>query len=250
MTALPSPEIAPFRKQALEAVCVMFNRAVEQHGPDEPLIEDRKTLLRPPLPANGALQDCEFGIILLLGREWLGDELSAAIEPSLQEKVVKALVKSAINRVLDPLEIDQGGGGKGKELFTGEPYSEHSKKYAANLDAAMITVSFLMLAVAQYNGPLAKLGVEDSIRLKLPDWAENLRDAALFVITEGLRYALDCRVVNKDQFQGFSCDPESRQERPEDGYVSREDRLFYTLTACETINDLINWREEIGRAHV
>jgi hypothetical protein len=244
MSSQSAAPIFPFRKPGLEAVCEIFKRAAE-HDPDNPVIEDRKNELTDPLRKAGALQNCEFGMILLLAGDWLGDELSAAIAPADPERPIKALVQQTVSRLLSPQQSDQGGGGGLRAFFTGEPYSKRrNNKFAANLDAAMITVAFLMPAVAQYNAELAKLDLDASIATKLPDWAKNVRDAALFVISEGLRYALGCRVVKKDgKFEGFTCDPDSLKERPDDGCLKREDRLFYTWTACETINDLKQWRE-------
>jgi len=242
MPAQISPEALPFRRQALDAVGVMFARAIE-HGADKPSIEDKKNLIEPdPLRNNGTLQNCEFGMMLLLAREWLGEELSAVAPPAPAEQAVLALVQQTAGRLLNPLNSDQGGGGGLRTFFTGEPYSKRRNgKFAANLDAAMISVAFLMLAVARYNDSLAKLPIETE--LELPEWVKNLRDAALFVVADGLRYAVACKVTSKGQFQGFSCDPDSQRERPEDGMLTRDDRLFYTWTACETINDLKQWRE-------
>jgi hypothetical protein len=242
-TNLSSLDLARIREPALAAVGVMFNRAIEL-DPDAPVVEDKKTDLKPPLPSKGALQDSEFGMMLLLALSWLGDDLFATTNRSIFERVVVALVKVSVNRVLDPLEVDEGGGGDHGAFFTGEPYSKHSEsiKYSANLDAAMITVIFLALAVKEFNDSLiaADHGIQNS---KLRVWGTSLRDAALFVILEGLKYAMECRVINNGKFLGFTCDPESNKEHPADGFLKREDRLFFTWTACETINDLIEWRD-------
>lgn len=64
------PDVAPLRRQAIDAVKVIFNRAIKQRGPDAPLVEDEKSGLNP----SGALQNCEFGMMLLLVSTWLKDE--------------------------------------------------------------------------------------------------------------------------------------------------------------------------------
>lgn len=244
MATQDSPEIALIRKEAQDAISEMFKRAIE-HGANAPVIEDKKNELEDPLKKFGPLQNCEFGMILLLARDWMGKELSESIAPADLESSVKALVQQAIGRLLSIQRTDEGGRGESRSFFTGDPYSKRKnnpKLFAANLDAAMIYVAFLMLAVDQYNSELAKLELDSGIA-NLPAGIKNFRDAALFVIGDGLRYALACRVLKNNQFKGFTCDPDSQKERPEDGCLSREDRLFYTWTACETINDLREWRK-------
>src|ERR1039458_3613059 len=107
----------------------------------------------------------------------------------------------------------------------------------------MITLAFLAPALKQYNKPLA----DRPYSLKgLPSWVVTLRDAALFVIGVGLRYALDCRIIVGKECQGFTCDPNTRDQNPLDGGFKGNavnDRLFYTWTACETIRDMTGWRD-------
>lgn len=239
------------RGHVIEAVRVIFNRATER-GHDVPEINDKKTKLKPPLSDSGPLQDCEFGMILLLVRGWFRDEsfeneFFENIKSADFEKVVGLLVKRTVERVLVRMGDDEGGAGNHTAFFTGEPYSKHSKsgttRYSANLDAAMITLAFLAPAIEEFNEQLAKLdhGLPE---VQFPDWVKNQRDAALYVIQEGLRYAQECRVFQGTKFNGFTCDPESNAERPENGYLEREeDRLFFTWTACETINDMVAWRK-------
>jgi hypothetical protein len=248
---LSEPDLAPIRKQVIDAVKVMFSRAVGRN-PDAPRIADNKV----DLPESGALQDCEFGMILLLVRDWfrgesLESEFFADIQTSEFERVVLALVNRVVDRVLlrQP-QFDEGGEGKQTAFFTGEPYTkykrdpkERTSKFSANLDAAMITIAFLAPAIEQFNEHLVKLDYKRQ-GIELPSWVQSLRDAALYVILDGLKYALDCRVINNNKFQGFTSDAGSNSERPEDGGLELDhDRLFFTWTACETINDMKSWRE-------
>jgi hypothetical protein len=237
--------LALVRKQAIDGVVEMFNRAIE-HSPELPDIQDDKDEIKDnKLPRSGPLQDCEFGLTLLLIRDWLGDALFENIDKATFEKVVIALVKRTINRILSKNQSDKGGRGNHAVFFTGEPYTEYDRgaSYSANLDAAMITLAFLSPALMQFNEELVKLdrGIQPKSVL-LPDWVESLRDVALYIIVEGLKYAQECR-VNNEGFLGFTCDPESNAARPVDGFLNNEDRLFFTWTACETINDMIEWRE-------
>ncbi|MDQ3743134.1 MAG: hypothetical protein M3444_02005 [Acidobacteriota bacterium] len=242
-------DLAPIRKRVLDAVRVMFDRAVALN-PDEPQISDNKEEFN----KKGPLQDCEFGMILLLVHEWfkedgLEGDFFAEVRREEFGRATVALVQRVVDRVLRRQQTDEGGEGNGLAFFSGEPYTEYKKdpkdrayKYSANLDAAMITLAFLAPAVEQYNDELAGLGY-NAQGLPLPDWVGNLRDAALFVILEGLRYALDCRVLHNGKFLGFTSDPRSRAARPEDGSIELDtDRLFFTWTACETINDMKDWR--------
>lgn len=239
--------LASIRRQIIDAVSLMFNRAIASSGPDAPKINDDKEGLN----ESGNLQDCEFGMILLLVREWFRDQLIEeefleAINSSDFEKVIIALMKSVTSRVLVRKQSDEGGEGNAVSFFTGDPYTKYDKgrtsKYSANLDAAMITLAFLAPAIERFNQQLAVL--DHDLRLQaLPDWVRNQRDASFLVILEGLKYARDCRVDNNTGFQGFTSDPVSQRARPADGAIELEfDRLFFTWTACETINDLKRWR--------
>src|SRR6185369_16375746 len=140
---------------------------------------------------------------------------------------------------------NEGGRGKHVSFFTGEPYTQHSrgKKYSANLDAAMIAIAFLILAVNRFHEQLSKDRPPQIKDVPIPEWIQNQRDAVLFIIIEGLEYASQCRVIPSGKFLGFTCDPESNQDRPADGGLELDvDRLFFTWTACETINDVMTWR--------
>jgi len=242
--------LAPIRKHVLDAVKVMFDRvALDPH----PLAnkDSRETL-----------QDCEFGMILLLVNKWfrsqsLETEFFAAIDNPNYERVVLDLVRRVVTRVVIPTQDKDGGEGNGICFFTGEPYTAFEirkvPRYSAHLDAAMITLAFLAFAVEQFNDQLTKLEHE-LVVVGLPGWVANLRDAALFVMSEGLSYGKDCRVNHNNRFVGFTSDPESNKAHPDTGGLEKEDdrsqgidrdydRLFFAWTAAETINDIKEWRK-------
>jgi hypothetical protein len=202
------PDLAPIRKQALEAVKVMFERATE-HYPDSVDVSDNKEEVKDTtLSASGPLQDCEFGMVLLLVRDWLGDEFfnSPGVSEEKFHWIISSLVESTVTRLLKPNLKNEGGGGKHIAFFTGEPYTQHSrgKKYSANLDAAMIALAFLILAIKYYDEPLSDPNSLPFKDARLPDWVNSQRDAALYVIIEGLKYAKECRVVHDQEFKGFT----------------------------------------------
>jgi hypothetical protein len=239
-------ESSILRRRVIDAVDVMFNRVVEQ-GAEDPEPQDSKDEVKDnKLNPSGPLQNCEFGFALLIVRDWLGDAFFKTINKANFDTVVLALVTKTVKRVLLRNRSDKGGAGEHAAFFTGEPYTEYAKgqNFSANLDAAMITLAFLAPAVQQFNETLAardhELGPEATF---LPKWVGNLRDAVLFVIQEGLEYAEQCRVVHNNTFLGFTSDPESNDAARENGSLEPDDRLFFTWTACETINDLILWRE-------
>lgn len=226
------------RQQILEALKVIFDRANDPHTTES---RDKENLT-----------DCEFGMILLLVNDWfrsesLENEFFAAVDRADYERVVSNLAGKVVARVLPQKQDHEGGEGHQICFFTGEPYTKYQKgratKFSAHLDAAMITLTFLALAVEQFNEALSKVDYQKG-QPGLPDWVNNLRDAALFVILEGLQYAKDCRVFQSDKFLGFTSDPVSNSNHPENGGLENEyDRLFFSWTACETINDMRLWRE-------
>jgi hypothetical protein len=256
-----APDLALIQKQIIDATREMFDRAISSVPADSDATEDHLIIADDKdelgFKKVGSLQDCEFGMILVLAREWCN---SAGIETeffnsSRFEQVVLLLVNRVVDRVLQvdqqKARLNDGGEGKKKPdgkltaFFTGEPYTEKGKldKCSANLDAAMITIAFLAPAVSQYNEQLVKY---DYKLQGLPDWAQNLRDAALYAILDGLRYALDCQILVNKKCQGFTCDPNTRDLYPADGGFTAEreyDRLFFTWTACETIREIAKWRE-------
>jgi hypothetical protein len=225
------------REQTLEALKVMFQRANDPHTTDG---GDKETLT-----------DCEFGMILLLTNAWASqesfeNEFYTAIPKSDYDRVVPSLVGNVVSRVLPRKQDHEGGEGINQIcFFTGEPYTKYLKakniRYSAHLDAAMISVIFLALAVEQFNEALVEMPYVKDFP-ELPEWVNSLRDAALFVILEGLQYAKDCRVIHNSKFVGFTSDPISNKAQPENGGLEKEyDRLFFTWTACETINDMNSW---------
>ncbi|MBV9155446.1 MAG: hypothetical protein JO097_04240, partial [Acidobacteriaceae bacterium] len=259
-TAPQTPRVAglesllqPIRQQILQAVKVLFDRSITPPGnPDDPRIVDNK----PSLPNTGTVQDCEFGMILLLVRNWIGEHFFqlTSINPAAFEQVTLSLVARTIKRVIERQTDDEGGGGSCRVFFNGSPYTKYGQDmYSANLDAAMLILAFLAMALEDYSDQLAN--ADHGISADLPEnaqpaqWVRTLRDAALYVILEGLNYALDCRVTAPGKgFIGFTCDPENRaaNSRDED-FLSDFDRLFFTWTACETIHDLVAWRDSYFR---
>jgi hypothetical protein len=242
-----SAEPMPIRKQVLDAVKLIVDRAIKS-DPDTPNVVDNKEEVKDStLLSGGPLQDCEFGLILLLVCDWLAEEFFASIDRLAFQKIILSLTDRTVNGVLSRKQNYGGGRGNHAAFFTGEPYTQYArgKKYSANLDAAMITIAFLALAVTRFNDQLVTrdLRIQDK-DVKFPDSVKNQRDAVLYVILKGLEYAWDCRVINNSKFAGFTCDPESNAANASDGSLEHEkDRLFFTWTACETINDMIAWRK-------
>jgi hypothetical protein len=239
----PDSESYNIRRHAIDAIEVMFNRVVED-GAERPEPQDAKDQVKDnKLNPSGPLQNCEFGFALLVVREWLGDAFFTTVPRATYDTVVLSLTGNTVRRVLSRNRTDKGGAGEHSAFFTGEPYTEYQKQYfSANLDAAMITLAFLAPAVEQFNRELAgldhQLGADVSA---LPPWVQNLRDAVLFVIQEGLEYAQQCRVLHNNNFLGFTSDPESNAAARDNGSIPEDDRLFFTWTACETIFDLVSW---------
>jgi len=263
-TSASSVDLSPINRQIVDAAQEMFDRAISGTTSGPEITDNDITIIdeKENLPQCGPLQDCEFGMILVLARHWCqrGSVESEFFNSPRFEQTVLLLVRRAIDRTLQidkqKSRVDEGGEGKKKldgkltAFFTGEPYTEHKKntnkrfdQYSANLDAAMITIAFLAPAVSQYNDKLAVLNYSAS---GLPDWVNTLRDAALYVILDGLNYAIDCQIIVGNKCQGFTSDPRTRDEHPSDGGFAPEnenDRLFFTWTACETIKDMTLWRD-------
>lgn len=245
----PETDLTLIRKQVLDATTVMFERALKDYPNSIQISDQKEEVENTTLSASGPLQDCEFGMALLLVASWLKDEFfeNSGIAKEKFEWAVKSLVESTVVRLLKPDLKNEGGRGNHVSFFTGEPYTQHSrgKKYSANLDAAMIAIAFLTLAVQRFDEQIANIRLPQFKDVQLPEWTQNLRDAVLFIIIEGLEYALQCRVKPNEKFLGFTCDPDSNQNSPADGGLDLDvDRLFFTWTACETINDVTTWRSE------
>lgn len=235
----------------LNATNELLERVLSSAG-DEILIEDRKQ----EGPRSGTLQDAEFGLMLLLALEQLGeaDVLRGPIaNPDKVDPLIVALVEKIVLRTTEQGKDDFQGGEleQGSPVFfPGEPYTSwtfQGQDYtSANLDAAMLIVGFLAAAQMRYQPRLT------SRLWEKPDLAEfgieNFADAVLVVIHQGLLYAKKCRVFDHDgNFIGFSSDPYSA-ENPGDAEVSDEHRLFYTWTAAETLHELGGWADRIGSA--
>jgi hypothetical protein len=102
-------------------------------------------------------------------------------------------------------------------FFSGKPYTPHEKfdklLFSANLDSSMIITGFLAIALKNYNEKLKqeKLSTDDELP-KLPEWVRTLRDAAIFVCTEGMEYINKCKWEENGKFAGFTCAPSKDEE--------------------------------------
>jgi len=252
------PILAEIETHVRTALNVMLDRAMEGESLEIADRKDEETDLEP----SGLLQDCEFGMILLQGRRWLAqrEALNGSIaDHKAVERLVVQLVARVVDRAIaglrDRFIQDKGGGLQGSAVFfTGEPYTKYRERkityYSANIDSAMITLGFLLPALEDFDDALANSDLSDlneKCQAKLSHLGDNLRDAALFVCNEGIRYARACAVQSPDGFDGFSSDPGSVTP-DEPGFVTKtEDRLFYSWTASETINDLGDWSGYLER---
>lgn len=249
----------PMLRRIEEAVTKALNLLLERATQDDEIhIVDHKSWYV-SAPDEGPLQDCEFGMILVLGREWLQEKRGRLSGKIGDEEEVERVIVELVQRIADRAlagpkgkELDAGGGLEGSPVFfTGAPYTSYVKQrkdaFSSNLDAAMITLGFFVPALKMHNEALRNTGLEglrEDARAKLPEFVDSLRDAALFICNEGIEYALQCRVQDNDRFDGFSSDPGSTTPG-EDSFLDRpEDRLFFSWTACESISDLVEWREE------
>jgi hypothetical protein len=243
-------DIEFINKNISEAVNEMFRR-VTSDGNKGHKIEDEKEY---PDVYEGVLQDCEFGMILILARDWLKSHTMLS-GPIAQDKDVKPIVIEIFERTIGRIFVNNNDkydemnvGGEAEDsivFFSGEPYTYFNSKegtiFSANLDAAMITTAFLASALKYCNKELKEKDIilNPKVKEKLPIWVKTLRDIGLFVIKEGLEYAIDCKVYYENKFSGFTCDPTSILDKNEKLLLEPNDRLFYTWTACETINDLV-----------
>lgn len=231
--------IKEIEEQVSAALSEMFRRAVK----DRAVIDRKDEREEKSLPSSGLVQDCEFGMILLLGRDWL--EKRGAIPADLTEDAVRDVVTNLISDTLKTLlsrkRFDIGGEYGETVFFTGAPYTRNPRAgYAANLDAAMLVLGFLAPALKTYHDELTR--IETPIKPGDADWVKNLRDLALYVCKAGINYATACQ-VRLPAFAGFSCDPKSIESDAERSkpYLHEFDRLFFTWTAAETIHDLLEW---------
>ncbi len=246
---------AKITKQVRDAVNELLKRVRQRD--DHKIVDDKEDIQG--FEPFGVLQDCEFGFILLLARDWLKsrDALGTIdTDPIADEANVQSLVIEIVRRVLELLTSrvqfrEQGGQMKDAlTFFSGAPYTwvlnrEFKPIYSANLDAAVITLSFLMLVLQTYDAEL-QLTPPPSAFSKSPKskWVASLRDAALFVCEESLAYVQQCRVVTPEgEFLGFTCDPSSREPSGDQKkFPDNRSRLFFTWTACESIADAVKWR--------
>jgi hypothetical protein len=245
----PSPEaelLSEIETHILNAVNELLQRAYTGEG-SAPSVKDRK----PDAPPSGTLQDCEFGLLVLKSLEWLSERnrLEGALgEPGKIQKLVLGLVQETVKKITSISLTFVGDDPKGSAaFFSGEPYtlqrSEFGDTFLANLDAAMLIIAFLSAALEKYDKQLSDITFAPSERLK-KHGIRSLRDAALLVCNEGFIYATKCKVSEKGQFLGYTCDPKSNQSRGnggDPGSLSEYDRLFFTWTTCETLYELADW---------
>ncbi|MFX0132746.1 MAG: hypothetical protein ACFFDN_03780 [Candidatus Hodarchaeota archaeon] len=214
------------------------------------VIEDEKFKVDSELPAEGIMQDCEFGMIMIATRKFLIDNnflKPTKSETEKFEKLIQKIVRKTILRTLVKEDIDSKGKlDKSPIFFSGYPYDRQKKGivyYPANLDAAMLIVGFLMLATENYNNILnEEIDLKDRPKT-LPDYATTLHNISIYIISVGIEYAHSCIVVVGKEAKGFSCDPTSVVNPKGEIILSDVDRLFFTWTASETINDFRDWNK-------
>lgn len=229
--------------QVSAALTEMFRRAIKDGA-----VLDRKNEVKGKgdLELDGLVQDCEFGMILLLGRSWLRQRNAIpqqlGDETAVRGLIVK-LVSDSVTSLLARKQSDVGRDSGKDVFFSGAPYTRialPNKKegYSANLDSAMLVLGFLAPALKEYHAELAAIAAP----VAPAPWTHNLRDVALYVCMAGVDYATDCQ-VRLTAFSGFSCDPNSKVDdtEPPKPYLDEYDRLFFTWTASETIRDLLEW---------
>jgi hypothetical protein len=254
--AVPSPGgedniIQKIDGYILKAVNELIRRA-NADGDGEPQIEDRKE--RKDGPASGTVQDCEFGLMVLTAREWLkgrGRLEGDLGKPEVVKTLVIALVQKTAERITNYTNVVDFSGGelKGSPVFfSGDPYTaitvlqgtRRREVFSANLDAAMLIIAFLAAALEEFDADLGGIefnGNEEIVKRGI----KTLKNAALLVIKEGLLYASQCRVYEKDQLVGYACDPMRSKAGAVPGSNEENDRLFFSWTTCETIHELSNW---------
>jgi len=227
-----------------DALNVILDRAIKTKSEGELRIEDNK------LPDSGILQNCEFGMILNEGVIWLKSHncLRGTLrDENIIKDVVIFLLEKTIKRAIDRKNEDEGGREeKDIVFFSGQPYTLYKKRgqdyYASNLDAAMIIISFIATSLTHFNEIIAEKEIKFE-STEIPKWVKTLRDASIFVISEGLKYAQKCKVYKQNSFAGFTCDPTSNSYPQDGGILNEHDRLFFTWTAAETIYDMIRFKE-------
>ncbi len=241
-----------------DAINELFRRVTSVENTKHEVLDEK---VYPPI-SKGVLQDCEFGMILLYSRHWLNSQ-NALLGLIAEEKDVKTVAieifERTINRILvnnnrDYDALNSGGSFKDSPVFfTGEPYTYFTNRFgttfSANLDAAMIILAFLSTTLVYCDKELNEkiIALNPKVKQRLPDWVNSLKDVGLFVIKEGLEYAQACRVYSENKFFGFTCDPTSKLNEKGEIWLDDYDRLFFTWTACETINDLVNWIEYVEK---
>lgn len=202
------------------------------------------------------MQNCEFGLALLASRKWLAQrgKLDGEIkdERRITDLVIHLLQDGVTRLTTASLEWKGGELKESQVFFRGDPYTSISERRAvyssANLDAAMLILGFFAGALEAHDQAIARVDLT-AMKTLHGLGVRTLRDAALLICREALRYALACRFEVNGQFQGFACDPTSTQA----GLLNDYDRLFFTWTTCETLHELLelsDWAAYLERVQV
>ncbi len=240
--------LTEIENHVLDAVNELVRRA-SGDNPAQPEILDRKSPSNDVFESKGVVQDCEFGLMVLMAEDWLSRRNSARGEIADGENV-RILITSLVKRTVEHVTMLRNNSfARGRlesslVFFSGAPYTyyrnERKKEaFSANLDAAMLIIAFLTAALEKFDESLNETTFTISEGFKQRG-VTTLRDATLLVCSEGLRYATECRVVRDKVFIGYTCDPESNKDPH--ASLDDHDRLFFSWTTCETVNELLNWR--------
>jgi len=236
------------QKDIFEAIDILFSR-IKSKSKERIIIEDKKN----PEEREGVMQDCEFGMMLYWGYDWLCTRMNlsntALNKEDVEDFLIKLVRKTVLRVSCHEIEEDFGGDDPDSVVFfSGKPYTLYEKfdrnVFSANLDSAMLITGFLAIALNSYNEKLKleKIPNDSAKSPKYPEWVRSLRDAAIFVCLEGMKYIEKCKWEENGKFAGFTCAPSKDEEERKKNDLPVFDRLFFTWTTCETINDLRKWR--------
>ncbi|MBN2082123.1 hypothetical protein JW859_07935 [bacterium] len=253
--------------------------------PGKIVVEDAKEEIK-----SGTVQDAEFGIAIVSGRNLLlrhnqlqrFRDYDAQKEQQIVNDVLFVLTKRVLRNLFNaPYQLYSEPENQAL-FFVGDPYAYYrekgkSAKTGQNIDAAMLTISFLSYACVEIDAILNSYpkqhfidddkDIKDVLAGKLEGIeCENLHELCLFVIDYGLTYAKQCMVRSgggDGSFVGFAPDPDtaklcnehsdvlvqidreeiSKQDTSIPKVVDKFDRLFYTYSVMETIEDLKRWSD-------
>lgn len=218
----------------LKALNVVLGRA----------LENNKHVLDQKEPAEGPVQDSEFGMILLMGRKWLRklDKLEGTLanEDNVAD-ISLELLRRTSERILGLRFAEEDKREDNKQVyFSGSPYAtivgKIPKSYD-NVDAAALILSFLCVVSEEYWETIASQphGFGEAVPAAL---GKTLLEATVYLIQEGIGYLTRCADIDSETelCLGWTCRP---------GFTIKEgqerDRLFFTWTVSETIEDLKEW---------